>query len=86
MKNPQPKPASSTPAFHLPDSLSRIDKLEEQLAFQQRELEQLNEVVTLQQSELSEMRLHWTRCRMELDRLRESGFGDELPHEKPPHY
>lgn len=59
--------------------------LEEQLTFQQRQLDALNEVVLQQQSELD-------RQRRELEKLAKVAqglldrTGEDLPHEKPPHY
>ncbi len=76
----------STPASHSPDEKQRLDDLEENLTFQQRALDQMNEVILQQQNELTKLRRELTRYRTEVDRLAESGSGDDLPHEKPPHY
>jgi len=68
------------------DEKRRLDELEENVAFQQRALDQMNEVILQQQSELAELRRELTRHRTEVGRLAESGLGEDLPHEKPPHY
>ncbi len=59
--------------------------LQEKLTFQQRQLDELNEVVLEQQAELE-------RQRREIERLAQVArglldrTGEDLPHEKPPHY
>ncbi|QEG33466.1 SlyX family protein [Bythopirellula goksoeyrii] len=59
--------------------------LEERLTFQQRQLDELNEVILLQQAELERQRRELTKlanlAQGLLDRT-----GEDLPHEKPPHY
>ena len=59
--------------------------LEERLTFQQRQFDELNSVVLEQQAELE-------RHRGEIAKLAEmirgvlDRSGEDLPHEKPPHY
>lgn len=59
--------------------------LEEQIAFQQRHLEELNSVVREQQSSLDRMRRELSQFKELLQRAIERS-GEDLPHEKPPHY
>lgn len=59
--------------------------LEEQIAFQQRHLEELNSVVREQQTSLDRMQRELSQFRELLQRAIERG-GEDLPHEKPPHY
>lgn len=59
--------------------------LEEQLAFQQRHLDQLNDVVRAQQTSLDRMQRELSQLHGLLQRVVERS-GDDLPHEKPPHY
>ncbi|MDZ4657957.1 MAG: SlyX family protein [Bythopirellula sp.] len=59
--------------------------LEEQLAFQQRQLDQLNAVVLEQQAELERLRREVAGLTEVLRGVVESS-GTDLPHEKPPHY
>ena len=70
------------------DHPSRIDaqliELEHKLAFQQRGYDQLNAVVLEQQSEIESLRREIASLKQSLEEL--STRGDDLPHEKPPHY
>lgn len=59
--------------------------LEEQLAFQQRQLDQLNVVILEQQTELERLRRELAGLTEALRGVMESS-GADLPHEKPPHY
>ncbi len=59
--------------------------LEEQLAFQQRQLDQLNAVILEQQTELERLRRELAGLTEMLRGVVESS-GTDLPHEKPPHY
>lgn len=74
--------ADSQPGY--PEGRSLV-ALEEKISFQQRQLDDLNSVVIEQQRELGSLK-------RELKSLTEvvRGFvertGDDLPHEKPPHY
>jgi SlyX protein len=63
----------------------RYIALEERLAFQQRMLEELNTVVVSQQGELDRLRREVSRLG-EASRVLMERTGDNLPHEKPPHY
>lgn len=63
----------------------RFIALEEKLAFQQRLLEEINAVVVDQQAELDRIRRELTQI-SEASRLLIERTGDNLPHEKPPHY
>lgn len=62
----------------------RLLVLEERLAYQQRLIDQLNEVILRQQVEIEKLARGLTGCRTSLQRL--SALGEDLPHEKPPHY
>lgn len=64
----------------------RLLKMEEKLMFQQRTLDELNEVVLQQQSELGRLRIELDSLRTLAERAIELSGGDDLPHEKPPHY
>ena len=63
----------------------QLQALEERLSFQQRMLEELNEVVLRQERRLEQLSRDLARCVGAVDRLAASA-GDDLPHEKPPHY
>lgn len=67
---------------------SRVDaqliELEHKLAFQQRAYDQLNAVVLEQQSEIESLRREIDALKRSLEEL--TTRGDDLPHEKPPHY
>ena len=74
-----------------PDSAERHHverglKLEEKIMFQQRTLDELNEVVLRQQGELDRLRCEVESLRTLAKRAIELAGGDDLPHEKPPHY
>ena len=61
----------------------RLQALEVQAAFQQRMLEELHEALLRQQGEIDKLAGSQAALRTALDRV--SG-GEDLPHEKPPHY
>jgi uncharacterized coiled-coil protein SlyX len=63
----------------------RFIALEERLAFQQRMLEEINSVVVSQQAELDRIRREVSQLTETSHQLMERA-GDNLPHEKPPHY
>jgi len=65
---------------------SPIAELQAQLLFQQRLLDQLNNVVLEQQAVLDRFRRDLETLRAMVQRLAEHGQGEDLPHEKPPHY
>jgi uncharacterized coiled-coil protein SlyX len=64
----------------------KLVALEEKLTFQQRTYEELNAVVLTQQIELDKMRREVERLRTLVQSLHDRGLGEDLPHEKPPHY
>ena len=66
-------------------SEDRFIALEEKLAFQQRTLDELNSVVVTQQTELDRLRREVSQL-TETSRILVERTGDNLPHEKPPHY
>ena len=76
-ETPRSKPTEASP---------QVVALEEKLMFQQRALEDLNEVVLSQQAELGRLRQEIKSLRALLEGLMERGVGDDIPHEKPPHY
>ena len=65
---------------------ARLIALEERLTFQQRLIDELNAVALDHRRELDALVRDLAQCRTALDRLHESGAGENLPHEKPPHY
>jgi SlyX protein len=75
---------STLPPNHRAES-ERITALEEKLAFQQRVLDELNSVVLSQQAEIDRMRREVAQLTAALRAFIEQ-TGDNLPHEKPPHY
>jgi uncharacterized coiled-coil protein SlyX len=60
--------------------------LEERLTFQQRQIDELQGVVLDHRRELDRLTRELAQCRAALDELRDAGLGEDLPHEKPPHY
>jgi uncharacterized coiled-coil protein SlyX len=62
-----------------------IIALEEKLSFQQRQLDELNGVILKQQVELDLQRRELTRL-VEVMQGVVNRVGEDLPHEKPPHY
>ncbi|MEQ8838799.1 MAG: SlyX family protein [Lacipirellulaceae bacterium] len=67
------------------DAQARLTKLEERLAFLEQNYYQLNSVVLEQQTELEKLRRELTASREQVQRLSDS-LGEDLPHERPPHY
>ncbi|MBD14123.1 MAG: hypothetical protein CMJ72_03035 [Planctomycetaceae bacterium] len=65
---------------------SQVTELEEKLSFQQRTLEELNEVVLAQQTEIERLGRELSNYRKLTEELLERNPGEDLPHEKPPHY
>lgn len=61
----------------------RLLALEVQAAFQQQMLDQFHEVLLRQQAEIDKLAGSQAAVRSALDRL---SAGEDLPHEKPPHY
>ena len=68
------------------DLAAQLITLEEKLSFQQRALEELNEVVLAQASQLDRQRIELEKCRKLIEQLLDRNGGEDLPHEKPPHY
>ena len=65
---------------------ARIVELQQQFTFQQQSYDQLNGVVLEQQTELESQRRELKSLRQLIQQLLNRGVGDDLPHEKPPHY
>jgi uncharacterized coiled-coil protein SlyX len=68
------------------DHESRLVALEERLTFQQRQMDEMKTVVLEHRRELDRMTSELAQCRSGLELLRQMGGGENLPHEKPPHY
>jgi uncharacterized coiled-coil protein SlyX len=68
------------------DDAARVVALEERLTFQQRQIDELSAVALDHRRELDALNRELAQCRAALDLLRQSGAGENLPHEKPPHY
>lgn len=68
----------------IPDS-QRLTGLEERLTYQQHLIDQLNEVVLTQGRQLEQLRREVERYTTAVQRMAQQP-GDDLPHEKPPHY
>jgi uncharacterized coiled-coil protein SlyX len=64
----------------------RFTALEERLTFQQRLIDDLNAVALDHRRELDRLTRELHMCQSTLERLHQSGLGENLPHEKPPHY
>jgi uncharacterized coiled-coil protein SlyX len=62
----------------------RLLALEEQAAFQQQALDQMHQVLLRQQGEIDRLAGAHAALHTTLERL--SAGGEDLPHEKPPHY
>lgn len=69
-----------------PDFAAKIVELEQKLTFQQRMVDELNGVVLSQQGELERMMQESAALRKLIEGLIDRGVGEDLPHEKPPHY
>jgi SlyX protein len=64
----------------------RFVALEERLSYQQQLIDELNGVVLEQGRRLDHLSRELAAQRAALERLAELGRGEDLPHEKPPHY
>lgn len=64
----------------------RFVALEERLTYQQHLIDQLNEVVLAQQLHLERLGRELNNYATAVARLAQSPSGEDLPHEKPPHY
>ncbi|MEM8944330.1 MAG: SlyX family protein [Planctomycetota bacterium] len=67
------------------DAAKRVE-LEHKLAFLQRAFDDLNSVVLEQQAALDSLRRDIGSLKQHLQRLEDQGGGNDLPHERPPHY
>jgi SlyX protein len=66
---------------------ARLVSLEERLTFQQRLIDELNSVVLQQRRELDRLTQEFVRLQAAMQTLRDAAaLGENLPHEKPPHY
>ena len=65
---------------------AKLIDFEQQLAFQQRAHEELNAVVLEQQASLEQARQEIEKLKQLVRQLNEQGLGEDLPHERPPHY
>ncbi|NOY28667.1 MAG: SlyX family protein [Planctomycetes bacterium] len=65
---------------------STVVELQEKIMFQQRALDELNSVVLQQQSEIIRLGRELKSLRSLVQQSIEQGVGEDLPHEKPPHY
>ena len=68
------------------DAESKLVELEEKITYQQRTIEELNSVVLNQQAELDNLTNELDKLRTLTQGLIDRGLGEDLPHEKPPHY
>lgn len=68
------------------DYETRLMALEEGLTFQQRQVDELNAVMLAYRRELDLVTRELVQCRTTIELLRQAGAGENLPHEKPPHY
>ena len=64
----------------------RITDLEERLTYQQHLIDQLNDVVLWQTRQLERLGRELASYVSAVERLSQTSLGDDLPHEKPPHY
>lgn len=62
-----------------------ITLLEEKFSFQQRQLEELNSVIVQHQTELDRLKRELGQV-VDLAENLVGRLGEDLPHEKPPHY
>ena len=68
------------------DLPARVLELEERLTFHQAAFDQLNGVVLKQQAELEKLREEVRMLRQLSQTIVDRGVGEDLPHDKPPHY
>lgn len=67
------------------ETLARIERLEEQLAFQTRTVEDLNEVVTRQADQIDALNRRLAALVEHVEELEDAAAGS-APVTKPPHY
>lgn len=77
---------SSPPSPESGDFPAQLIELEQKLMFQQKAFDELNSVVLDQQVELEQLRREVESLRKLVQGLADGGLGEDLPHEKPPHY
>ena len=70
----------------LPFDPQRLTDLEERLTYQQHLIDQLNDVVLGQSRQLERLGRELANYVTAVERLAQNSQGDDLPHEKPPHY
>jgi uncharacterized coiled-coil protein SlyX len=75
----------NTPPSDDASSDAAVLALQEALSFQQRQLDQFNAVLLEQQAEINQLRRE-VNTLTELVRGALERGGEDLPHEKPPHY
>jgi SlyX protein len=63
----------------------RLIALEEKLSYQQRQFEELNQVIVEQHAQILQLRREIDVLSDTVRGVLETG-GENLPHEKPPHY
>ncbi len=68
------------------DLTAQVVDLEHKLTFQQLAFDQLNGVVLAQQTEIESLRRELKSLQQSLQGFADRGAGEDLPHEKPPHY
>lgn len=65
----------------------RLIALEERVSFQQRTIDDLSDVIRVQHGQIDRLTAELAELRRAVERVVESGGqGENLPHEKPPHY
>ncbi|QDT70898.1 SlyX family protein [Lacipirellula limnantheis] len=69
-----------------PTDARRLTDLEERLTHLQHLLDQLNAVVLGQARQVERLERELANYVTAVERLAQSGLGEDLPHEKPPHY
>ncbi|BBO36581.1 SlyX family protein [Lacipirellula parvula] len=69
----------------IPDP-QRLTGLEERLTYQQHLIDQLNEVVLSQGRQLERLSREVANYTTAVQRMAQNPPGEDLPHEKPPHY
>lgn len=78
--------SASTPSGEHQEPAEQLLTLQHKLTFLQKSFDELNEMVLLQHKEIELVKKESKQLREMLFHLRDSGWGDDLPHEKPPHY
>ncbi|MCA9235196.1 MAG: SlyX family protein [Planctomycetales bacterium] len=77
---------SANPAPDSPDP-QRMQLVEERLTFQQKLIDDLSTALAAQQGDIAGLRRELHDCRATIEQLLAAGLdGEDLPHEKPPHY